>query len=333
MVGEACATLCGIGGFDAAVFLTFPADGDDACVLGAHSFSPGAAGELLVGGNLDSLASRAFSVGALVESDDERLVALPTQMGSSQALVVASRAPDSGHHDPCLAPVLEGVTRITVLAIERQMSCEREVLRAGHRARVRIARAIHDDVIQRLFAVSLALSDDSPLERDLRVLCSFEFESALGALRSILLDAAEQDLDEPELDDHLRGRARGGVSVKAGHHLDLSAGEASVVRGVLDEAIRNARKHASPTQVLIELDDHDGATELTVVNDGVGKGGILHSAGVGLLLAATEASQLGGVLEHGPTGSDSWTVRLRLPVEERDNACDSQYADSGCLGG
>jgi hypothetical protein len=57
---------------------------------------------------------------------------------------------------------------------------------------------------------------------------------------------------------------------------------------------------------------------LEVRNDGAAEGTApaAASGGMGLRLAAFEALQHGGIVESGPTGPDSWRVRLVVRLEQ-----------------
>ena len=84
---------------------------------------------------------------------------------------------------------------------------------------------------------------------------------------------------------------------------------------VLGEALRNAEKHADPSEVRIAITSPDGGFALEVRNDGLGQREPTPGSGLGLKLAAYEALQRGGMLEFGPEG-DEWRIRLLLPVSE-----------------
>jgi two-component sensor histidine kinase len=83
---------------------------------------------------------------------------------------------------------------------------------------------------------------------------------------------------------------------------------------VLGEALRNAEKHADPSEVRIAISSDEGAFALEVRNDGV-RPGPSTGSGLGLRLAAYESMQRGGMLEFGPEG-DEFRVRLVLPTSD-----------------
>ena len=96
-----------------------------------------------------------------------------------------------------------------------------------------------------------------------------------------------------------------GVAISAPAELEPLA------QSVLAEAIRNAHKHASPTEVRVRTASEHGAFVLEVTNDGVD--GSAKRAGMGLRLAALDALQAGGLLEFGMRGERRWQVRLMVP--------------------
>ena len=86
---------------------------------------------------------------------------------------------------------------------------------------------------------------------------------------------------------------------------------------MLAEAVRNAHKHAGPTQVEVSLEVKDDDTlVLDVINDGVR--GKTRQHGMGLKLAALEALQFGGIIEFGERDPGMWRVRLAVPIDRPD---------------
>ena len=82
---------------------------------------------------------------------------------------------------------------------------------------------------------------------------------------------------------------------------------------VLNEALRNAEKHAEPVEVKVTVTERDGAFALEVRNDGLREeAGARGGSRMGLRLASYEALQRGGMLEYGRE-EDRWRVRLVLP--------------------
>jgi signal transduction histidine kinase len=192
--------------------------------------------------------------------------------------------------------------------------------------RIDLAREVHESVMQRLFGVSMVLGSGRELSGADAKRTAEELEAALAELRDAL-DRSLQPTSEPSRTT-LRGELqRLGRQYKA---LPLSVwweDGAEVPQGleplavsVLGEALRNAEKHAEPTEVRIAITRVDGAFALEVRNDGI-RAQRGASSGLGLRLAAYETLQRGGVLEFGREG-DGWRVRLVLPVNGVNGARD-----------
>jgi signal transduction histidine kinase len=185
--------------------------------------------------------------------------------------------------------------------------------------RLDLAREIHERVIQRLFGVSLALTaphlDDAQRERS-----RTELQEAMGELRAAL----ERPLAIRDPDEHGSLAAEleriAGVQTIAGAEITVNwpegvtvpASHEAAAQSFLTEALRNAKKHASPTQIEVTVTNDGETFALQVRNDGVATRP--RGAGMGLRLAAFEALQLGGVVEFGECEDRSWRARLVLPV-------------------
>src|SRR3954452_15324924 len=187
--------------------------------------------------------------------------------------------------------------------------------------RIDLARDVHERVTQRLFGVSLALGSDRPLAEDDRERCVAEIEAALGDLRDALIGSAGSSLMELQ-DGGLRSELeRLGRQYKTlplvldwRDGVDVPESLEPLAVSVLNEALRNAEKHAKPAEVRVTIDERDGAFVLEVRNDGLPPAGEESAPGgsrMGLRLASFEALQRGGMLEYGRE-EDRWRVRLVL---------------------
>jgi signal transduction histidine kinase len=184
--------------------------------------------------------------------------------------------------------------------------------------RIDFARTIHEGVVQRLFGVSLVLSSEQPLTPEARARCAQEVGAALGELRSALqrplgrTSAPTTTTLAAEL-DRLRGEHPDlGLTVE-GPVAEIPAELEALSQSVLTEAVRNARKHAAPSRLLVRTRCDDDTLVLEIENDGVAPERPA-STGVGLRLAALEALQAGGLVEFGERGPGTWQVRLVVPL-------------------
>jgi signal transduction histidine kinase len=206
------------------------------------------------------------------------------------------------------AAALASVARIVSTQFEKASQLEQ---------RIDLAREIHEGVIQRLFGVSMALDGDGSLPASARRRCADETQAALGELRAALqrplsrapratattlaAEVRRLSISHPEL----------GLVLADGVEPVVPSPLEPLAQSVLIEAVRNAGKHAMPSQVSVRTGSSDGAFWMEVVNDGVQT--VRRRAGMGLRLAALEALSAGGVIEFGERGPGTWQVRLVVP--------------------
>jgi signal transduction histidine kinase len=210
------------------------------------------------------------------------------------------------------------IGKVAALATHARIATRNQELAHQLQERIDLAREIHDGVIQRLFGVSMAFSADQDLSAEARQRIGEELNTALQDLRralgrplgrtsrptqTTLLAEVERLSDQhPELGIALDARA------------EVPPALEPLAQSVLIEAVRNAAKHAEPTQVDVSLAQVDGAFVMEVCNDGV-HGRPRPASGMGLRLAALEAIQAGGIVEFGEREPGIWRVRLAVPLE------------------
>jgi signal transduction histidine kinase len=203
----------------------------------------------------------------------------------------------------------------------------REVTRQLERGRrlderIELAREVHERVSQRLFGISLALGSDRPLADEDRERCASEIKAALGDLREALIGSSPGSILELETGDLRSELNRLGrqykrlpLQVEWREGATVPDGLEPLAVSVLNEALRNAEKHADPTEVKVTIDEPDGVFTLEVRNDGLpgpGERGSDPGSRMGLRLASYEALQRGGMLDYGRE-EERWRVRLVLP--------------------
>ncbi len=186
--------------------------------------------------------------------------------------------------------------------------------------RIDLAREIHEQVVQRLFGVSLALSSDRQLTPEEQARCSEEVLAALADLRSALQRPLAPPVRETgttlrEELERLRWHYEPDCALELqwDDRVEVPNDLEPLAQSVLAEAVRNAVKHGSPSVIQVRVARANGAFVLEVLNDGA------HSSqsggGMGLHLAALEALQHGGVIDFGAIDPGSWRVRLMVPME------------------
>ncbi len=205
-----------------------------------------------------------------------------------------------------LAAVAATVERST-LARERARSLD---------SRIELIREIHDQVVQRLFGLSLALGAEEPLSQAERQRCSDEISVVLGQLRSALgrpVAPKESFQSRPfrELADWFAQSERVTLEWQSGlatpDHLD------ALSKSALTEGMRNAERHSNDGSVSIRVASEADTFLLEVVNDRVAadrrRGG-----GLGLRLLTLEALEHDALVEFGPLNDDQWRFRMLAPA-------------------
>jgi signal transduction histidine kinase len=183
--------------------------------------------------------------------------------------------------------------------------------------RIALTREVHEQVIQRLFGLSLVLGADRPLEADERERCATELQAVLEQLRLTLGRplAPQEPHTETTLAQLLEHRARAsGLEVEWSPGAEVPPELEPLAQSVVIEALRNAEKHADGSARSVRVGRSERSFELEVVNDGVVDG--RRGAGLGLRILTLEALQHNGLLEFGPVGDNGWRVRLLVPVDD-----------------
>ncbi len=189
--------------------------------------------------------------------------------------------------------------------------------------RDRIARDLHDHVIQRLFAVGLALQGTIPRVRSAEVQqrltgCIDDLQETIQEIRTSIFDLhgassgagrVRQRLDEaieqfssPEL--HTTVQYTGPLSV-------VDSGLANHAEAVVREAVSNAVRHAKATSLAVKVSVGDDLC-IEVVDNGVGIAGEITESGLGNL--RRRAQEAGGqfVVENAAAGGTrlQWSAPL-----------------------
>lgn len=194
--------------------------------------------------------------------------------------------------------------------------------------RERIAKELHDGVIQSLFALGMSLQSTQEVAEETETVRR-RLSAAVDAIDGIIRDlrnyifglrpGAVADL---HLDRTLRELAEGfaeGASLTVETHVDretaaLLAGRATDVIQAARESLSNALRHSEGTKVILTLGRDGGEAVLEVRDDGRGfdpqeAGG----RGQGLANLRSRAQALNGTLQID-SGDSGTVVRLRFPL-------------------
>jgi len=186
--------------------------------------------------------------------------------------------------------------------------------------RERIARELHDGIIQSLFAVGMGLQAAALRSPDADT--SGRLEHAVEELDRVILDLRNYIfglrpgiLADRELDQALRTLADGNVEVDVDAELAarLSGRSADIVQ-LTREALSNVARHAQARRAIVRLERQGRHAVLTVEDDGVGFDEGTDGAGSGLRNMRDRAAKLGGSLDVNSSPGKGTVLRATFPV-------------------
>ncbi len=265
---------------------------------------------------------------ALVDGEDAgptMFVALKNP-SSVWAVVSVSRAPGRGHFTPAELDIADDLASRVGLAIELARAREERQRALLADDRSRIARDLHDHVIQQLFGTGLELqavagtTPDSELARRLESAVA-TLDDTIAQIRTIIFAMSPR----PTADSSLRRRLLDiaaessaslpqpvAVSFSGPVDLVVTGEVAEDVAAVSRELLANAVRHASASTVRLSIVANDSAVRVAVDDDGSGITDTGRRSGLANL--AARAERRGGRLridsEPGRT-----TVRWTVPAE------------------
>ena len=194
--------------------------------------------------------------------------------------------------------------------------------------RERIAKELHDGVIQSLFAVGMGLqsaatlSRDPDLERRVSDAVS-EIDHAIRDLRNYIFGLRPGILADRQLDQAIRRLTedfQGKTGVTTAVEIDGRvaaeiSGRAGDVIQLIREALSNVGRHAEAATCRVSLFRADGRALLEIDDDGKGFDPAASKVkGQGLQNLAEGANSLGGELEVVSATGDGTTIRVRVPL-------------------
>jgi PAS domain S-box-containing protein len=228
--------------------------------------------------------SAASSVGVSPSVPDGPTLGIPVVVGGvASAVLTVVRREGAAEFSVADLAVAENLAAQAALALEleRARQDRERMMLIGDRER--IARDLHDHVIQQLFATGMALQSTLPLVE--RSLVGDRLTDAIDSLDEIIREIRNTiyNISRPFDETHLRAQIVELVeaaepslgfapSVRFEGPVDAGVSTAAVphVFAVLSEALSNAARHARATAVLVQVSISDGSVSVTVIDDGVG---------------------------------------------------------------
>ncbi len=198
-------------------------------------------------------------------------------------------------------------------------------LQAQEEERRRVARELHDDVVQRLVSLSLSLELSGAvagIAGEARAIA----ETVHGLSRSLHPRLVESlglagaiEAETASFAERFPGRARlrlageGETVGDRGVHA-IAPEVAAVAYRILQEALRNVLKHAEAGEVSVECSLEGGRLQLRIEDDGCGFASNHEGAGLGLVSIRERAALVGGVATFERSSLGGVAVVASLPV-------------------
>ena len=215
--------------------------------------------------------------------------------------------------------------------VTEQRRAEEALKEIGEAERRRLARDLHDGVLQDLSYTTAAMgivqlnAEGTGLEEELQKAIDAIRRAAQG-LRAAVNDLRiedERDRPFPDLVESLvernRGMARGYeiiLEVEEGFPATSLGDAGTEILRVLQEALTNARRHSRARNVQVTLSKDRDELVAEVADDGLGFGPGTNP-GVGLRSMGERAAALGGKLEIESEVGEGTRVRLRVSITQK----------------
>lgn len=251
---------------------------------------------------------------------------LKTADGIDGVLVV-SRAPGRGEFDDEDVRMVESFAQQAGLAVEIAKARDDLEQLALVADRERIARDLHDHVIQRLFAVGIALQAAAHSITDARALGRIndsveELDATIRDVRSTIFSLEIRATDRAETSARSRilsiaSKAADGLGfqprIQFEGPVDTRVPEEMVpdVLAVVRESLSNAARHASASTVELRVRVNDDLV-ITVTDDGIGPDGAVRWSGLANLRARAEGRR--GSMSIGSAGARGTRIEWRVPL-------------------
>ncbi|WP_203922714.1 sensor histidine kinase [Rugosimonospora africana] len=245
--------------------------------------------------------------------------------GTVQGLLVIAHEPGGGRFDDEVdVSLLSSFAGQAALALERARAQDERELLVVLEDRERIARDLHDVVIQRLFATGLQLQSTSRLARpDVAERIGGavdELDNTIRDIRSAIFELRSPVAATLRADIHATvDAAAASLGFRPGLRLDgpIDSVVPEQVRpdllAALREALSNVVKHARATSVTVRVAVTQGQLRLTVADDGVGVPSDVDERS-GLLNLRQRAARHGGEVRVTATGDSGITVEWTVPL-------------------
>jgi signal transduction histidine kinase len=307
-------------------------DPEDAGRIGHHPQGSGVLGTITSTGKtirIDEIIGHADSVGFPDHHPEMRtFLGVPVRVGERVFGNLYLTDKDDGftEEDEILVEFLAVTAGSAVSTLRLQDRLRRAALLED---RERIARDLHDSIIQDLFAVGLAIQSclakveaDPNTVRTLLDHAIEQLDETIGALRRYIFDLRPPVWARPSLSQQLAemvGSLTGAYDARV--NLDVSCPPDLVPDDITEEllatvkeALSNALRHADATRVDIRVGCGQSQVVMSVADDGEGFDPVAANGGMGLANMADRVGAIGGSFDIDSTPGEGTVVRATFPL-------------------
>lgn len=226
--------------------------------------------------------------------------------------------------------IVEALGRIAGAAVQTARLQERLRMVAVVEDRQRIARDLHDSVIQDLFAVGLGLQgltqrvDDTDSARMINDAVD-RLDASVNSLRRYIFELKDSSYPVVDLDERLQDLvSRMGSAYPSAVKLSIDwVGKTDAddeIVMLVQEALSNALRHAGAERIEVTITDDAREIVLSVDDDGVGFQPSTTNGGMGIANMRSRVERLGGVMSVDSTPGEGTSVEIRLPVKRPEGS-------------
>lgn len=258
-------------------------------------------------------------------------------------LIVRGRALGvlNAFYSPGEDPTQEELEFLEAMADQAAMAVDSADLLARSRQdaqleeRARLARELHDSVVQQVFSMRMhakalraQVGEAETASGDKVRMVADELlglaQNALADLRSLILQLHPLELAGRNVVDAVRTLAES-VQASSGVRIEIRADElaelptalAEDLYRIVQEALHNVVKHAQATKTVVSFTVTDSLLTVEINDNGVGLAGEPRANALGLVSMRERAQRWRGTMEIGNT-ADGARVRVRLAVPHTD---------------
>ncbi len=287
----------------------------------------------------DSINRRRFDehgAGRLGLTADAGLIVPMLFRGHGYGVLIAldrlEDGPEFSQHDQRMLEAF-ATSAATAIATAVSVQAERAAQRsaAAESERTRWARELHDETLQNLAALQIAISGHLRT-RDPEAMAAFmqdaseQLTAEIQNLRSLITDLRPSALDdlglEPALLTLVERNRQLGLEVRLSSELRYERDRAqqrlaleieTALYRITQEALTNTRKHGGARQVHVDLWEDEVNVHLTVQDDGHGFDPAARTAGFGLTGIRERVEMLEGELELASAPNRGTTLTVTIP--------------------